>query len=355
MILAFGDLNSPLIAPRIELLSEIDEVIAVANANCREISNVPFSVKKSPCCKNLTLRYILNTLYTFYLLLKCRPKLVAIHWASRRFQTLAFLPFAKRTIVSCMGGDIDKEQDFRGSKAFWIRLLLKNAALITVKSQFMKNMILENIPEIEESKIKIISWGVSERFLDAIPDIEVERFLDGTYGFLSIRALREFYRINEILEVFLDFKEESGANAKLIIATFAADKEYAARVKLKAENSRFKEDILFLEIPQNRLPSVLKSINTVISYSSADGLPQSVMEALAAQRPVIASDLGNYAELLNSSNSILCANNRSLKMAFARALEGGFNFEGENELLDKKIQSKRYIELCRSLVKETHV
>lgn len=354
MILAFGDVNSPLIPSRIAILKELgEEVIVVANANCKDVPQSDLQIIKPQCFKNRTLRYVVNTLFTFWLIAKYRPKLIVVHWASRLYQTLAFLPFSNKLIVSCMGGDIDKAQDFRGNKAFWVSLLLRNAAAITVKSDYMKSMLLSNVAGLDERRVYIINWGVDDIFFSAPKNEMIEEIKAKAYTFFCIRSMQPFYRKGEILNAFLRFKEVSLCEAKLIISTFAADVGYLRKLKSIAEQSVFGRDVVFLNIPHDVMPSVLASVDAVVSFAPADGLPQSFMESLAAGKLIIASDLDNYKEILNSDNSILCRDVDSLQKAFCEAKKTSKKSllnDKIKEILDSHQQSQKYIKLCASIM-----
>lgn len=353
MILAFGDVNSPLILPRIAILKELGEdIVVVANADCREIAQNDFKTIKPYCFKNRTVRYLVNTLFTFWLILKYRPKLIVVHWASRLYQTLAFLPFSNRLVVSCMGGDIDTAQDFKGKKAFWASLLLRNAAVITVKSEYMRQMLISNVAKIDEAKIHKIGWGVEPIFASEIKDGTVEEFAAGSYLFFCARAMRPFYRKDWILQAFVEFKRATKSDAKLLISAYGADTEYLSMIQEMIGRCGYESDILTLDIKHERMPAVLSSVDALVSFAPADGLPQSFLEALYVGKFVIASKLENYIELLSDENSRMCEDISELIEAFVEAEKSNQKpvlSEKVKEILDYQKQSAQYLEICKKI------
>ncbi|GEM_PF-2940275 len=355
MILVFANVNSSLLRARIAILKRLGEdVVVVANADCDEVDvDVGFKIIRPLCCKNRTLRYIASTILTFWLILGYRPKLIIIHWGSRLWQTLAFLPFRERLLVSCMGGDIDKAQDFKGQKAFWASILLKNAAAVTVKSLCMKQMLMDNVKGIKENRIHMISWGVSECFTTPQPDDELQAWSGGATLFFCVRAMQPFYRKEEVLNAFLHFKREGRSSAKLAISTLRPDKAYLDSLREIAKQSEFADDILFFIVPHERMPMAFASCDAVISFAPSDGLPQSFMEALAVGVFVIASNIEHYDELLHPDNSILCDDEYSLSKAFlevdSKRPKPGKSLDAA-VVLDIDLQTYEYLEICESFL-----
>jgi glycosyltransferase involved in cell wall biosynthesis len=355
VILAFGDVNSPLILPRIAVLKELGEdIVIVANADCREITQSEFKVIKPHCFKNRTVRYLVNTIFTFWLILKHRPKLIVVHWASRLYQTLAFLPFSSRVVVSCMGGDIDKVQDFNDNKAFWARLLLTNVRAITVKSEYMCQMLRQNVKGIDDSHIHKVSWGVEERFVEPELDEQLQAYKGSATLFFCIRAMTPFYRKQEVLEAFFAFKKSTGSSAKLVVSTSRADKAYLGVLQEFVRGCDFTDDVLFLDVPHERMPSVLASCDAVVSFAPSDGLPQSFMEALSVGRYIIATDLAHYGELLvDGKNASLCREVSDIAKAFAKVDANRPKPLVDSamvQILDRGFQTKNYLQLCKTVM-----
>ena len=133
MILVFADLKSPLIHDRVQFLNQLDiDIVLVHNADGYALSQElynrydGFKIIESPPIAFKYLRYTYSVFLTFLLLVKYRPKLIVVHWASRLFQTLPLILFSKKLIVSTMGSDINQEVDAKGIKYIFTQILLKS-------------------------------------------------------------------------------------------------------------------------------------------------------------------------------------------------------------------------------------
>ncbi|MGE4398773.1 MAG: glycosyltransferase [Campylobacterales bacterium] len=338
------------------MLKELDdELIVVANADCKEVLKSEFKIIKPHCFKNRTLRYLVNAIFTFWLILRYRPRLIVVHWASRIWQCLALSLFAKKIIVHTMGGDIDGKQDAGGWKKFFTYLLLRRCKLITVKSEYMKEMLLSNFDKLDKEKIKIISWGVENRFANHSKTFTYMDWLASKKNnrkiFFCIRSMNRFYHKREIVESFLDFKKQTGSDAILLISTSNADPKYMADIIEIVGKTRFVDDIFFAHIPHEFMHEAIHLSDYVISYTDTDGLSQSILESMAACKIVIAKDIPNNAEFIKKDvNGILFENESELSGVFAKALNIKYDIEQTKHLsiiLDLNLQTRRYIEILK--------
>lgn len=352
-ILILADLTSPLMKPRILMLKDLPyRKYILHNANNVALSEEilssyeGFIVLEHPEIESLKLRYLYSFFYTLYLLVKLNPKLIVVHWASRLYQNLLLALFGKRVIVHTMGGDIDSAQDYRDKKRKYVDILLKSCRIISVKSDYMAQMIKYNV-ELNEIKIVKISFGVDRRFLQKISQEEKMQLQYKNFGrefdflFFSIRAFDPFYRQKEIIEAFLqNFRDN--LNVGLVISSFRMNNAYYNEV-----SKCFTDNIFICEIAHEKIHEFIASCDCVVSFSKSDGLSQSIMESLAMRKLVLCNELPHYKELLNQGNSIIYKDVNDLKEGFLKALINREFKESNMDTLDAEIQKKHYLRILK--------
>lgn len=356
MILIFTDLNSPLMFNRINILLGFDDnIVLVHNATNNKLSkNIyqkyqNFKIIEQPQISNNTLRYLVSSIFTFYLIIKYKPSLIIIHWASRLYQNITFSLFGSRCIVHTMGGDIDKLQDANGKKHFYTSVLLKKAAVVTVKSEYMKNMLLDSF-SIKEKKIQIINWGVEKRFFNIK---QVKKPID-QLNFFCIRAMNPFYNKVEVLNSFLNYIKKTGRNDTLYISTYGKSHAYFEHIlTILKSHKNIKDKIKFVNINHEMMDQFLKKIDFVISNTKTDGLSQSVMESLCAKKHLIIRGIKNYQEYINENNAIIFKeiNSNTFEQAVNEYYSKKFDFSCI-EQFNFNFQKEKYIQLLTSMNKK---
>ncbi|WP_300796969.1 glycosyltransferase [Helicobacter sp. UBA3407] len=319
MILA--DLHSPFMKDRILMLKDLPYTKYILhNANNQHLTHKivesydGFKVLEHPRISNVKLRYLYSFFYTLYLLLRFRPELIVVHWASRLYQNLLLALWGRRVIVHTMGGDIDKMQDYYGKKAFFTSILLQKCRVITVKSDYMLQMLKSLQIPLEFHKVKRISWGVEKRFFndDLSQRANLQRQLLGREFdciFFSVRAFTPFYHTREILQAFNEVFGNS-SNVALVVSTMRKDIKYFESCATKLPN------IFYCKVNFDDMHQYLFMSDIVVSYSCSDGLPQSFLESVAAKKLIVANNLAQYSELLtDGENSVLFNKDSELPQA----------------------------------------
>ena len=327
-ILILADLTSPLMKPRIRMLKDLPyKKYILHNANNIILNDEQksgledFIILEHRQIDSIRLRYLYSFFYTLFLLLRLNPKLIVVHWASRLYQNILLALWGKRVIVHTMGGDIDSTQDCKGKKRFFIVMLLRQCRIVTTKSDYMSRMLQALQIPLENDKIKQISWGVEERFFvgDSSTESQKLSLQEQLFGrtfdvlFFSIRAFTPFYHSKEILESFLKIFANS-PHVALLVSTMRKDAKYFDAYALNLPN------LFYCEIAPSAIHRYLFASDVVVSYSQSDGLSQSLLEAVAARRLVVANDLPQHREILrNGYNAVLFENETDLPNALKKA------------------------------------
>ncbi len=90
------------------------------------------------------------------------------------------------------------------------------------------------------------------------------------------------------------FGELSGLPVKLVIAGEGAER---GALEARAQRLGLEKRVTFLGFRED-VPDLLKAADALVLSSSWEGLPNVMMEALAAAKPVVATEVGGAAELL---------------------------------------------------------
>jgi glycosyltransferase involved in cell wall biosynthesis len=102
----------------------------------------------------------------------------------------------------------------------------------------------------------------------------------------------------------------------------ARDEEYAAKLRGYVEHTGLTENVRFVGWCSN-MPRVLNALDLFVLPSLNEGLPRSILEAMAAAVPVVATNVGGNAELVDAERTGLLVPPRdpdALAAAIARLL-----------------------------------
>jgi hypothetical protein len=348
MILVFADLRSSLMKNRISFLKNLNQnVVLVHNADGRDLpfnNFLGFKVIEQSKIKNSKLRYYLSFIQTLYFIVKYRPKVIIVHWASRLYQNIALSLFGSKVVVHTMGGDIDTLQEAKGKKYSFIKILLKKVKVITVKSTYMKNMIYDNFKLKKD--ISIINWGIEQRFYRK----KTKTIDTNCLKFFCMRAMRPFYNKIEVLLSFIDYINKTGRSDILYISTFNIDNDYFSELsRVLNENLKVKNLVKFVNIEHKELPQFFDEVDFVISNTNSDGLSQSIMESLYAKKFLLVKKIPNNEEYLNENNSIVFDKINSNVFINASNLSNKEYICENIEVFDIKKQQDKYLSLLQTI------
>ena len=319
-ILILADLTSPLMKPRILMLKDLPyKKYILHNANNVILNNEhksgleDFVVLEHHKINSVRLRYLYSFFYTLYLLLRLNPKLIVVHWASRLYQNILLALWGSRVIVHTMGGEINPEEDCYGKKKFFTGLLFRYAKIITGKTEVMHKILLQNFPFVSPAKLKLISFGVEKRFFIIYSMQDHQEMQREIFGqsfdtlFFSIRTFKPVHFHREIIDTFLKLYANNPKIA-LLVSAQSLDKNYLVQCEQEF-GLQSRNNIFLRNIPHDNMHHILGAIDCVISYKLCDGISQSLMESVAANRFIIANQLENHAILLRHCHNAYLVNN----------------------------------------------
>ncbi len=181
------------------------------------------------------------------------------------------------------------------------RLINKCLAAFTDKVVAVSNAVKKDILEydrIPEDKVTVIYNGIEvERFFKKrvtnIRDelkISADTPVIGTVGRLTIQKGHK-YLIEAIAKLKKDFPR--------ITLLIVGDGPLKQQLKNYAEKLKISKNVIFLGMRRD-IPEILSTIDIFVLSSLWEGLCNSLIEAMAAGKPVIASDIPAVTEIINS-------------------------------------------------------
>lgn len=176
----------------------------------------------------------------------------------------------------------------------WIeRILAKFTDRIVVVSQRIKEDLLK-LGIGEPEKIMVVPLGLElEKFLHILPPDNADSTLKiGIIGRLApIKNHRMF------LEAARKIKDGRKIKIKFFII---GDGELRKKLEDYARDAGMQNDVIFMGW-QNDLVQDYQNLDIVVLSSLNEGTPVSIIEAMAAARPVIATDVGGVRDLLGDN------------------------------------------------------
>ncbi|MBP6702287.1 MAG: glycosyltransferase family 4 protein [Vicinamibacteria bacterium] len=240
-----------------------------------------------------------------------QPDILHLHYAGGRLGSLALLSGVRPLVVNVMGGDVLPDQhpgglSHRARRA--TRRILERADVVLVKSE----ALLPAVAALADvgARAHIVRWGVDPA--DFFPDApgaatwrtKLELSPDAPI-ILSPRLLRPLYNIHLIVEGFVELARED-TRPVLVIAEYGADEEYRRKIEGIIESAELSRRVRFIgAVPHAEMRGLYSAASAVVMTPSSDGLPQSLMEALACGAPVLLGPLPAYSEIVENGRSAL--------------------------------------------------
>lgn len=227
------------------------------------------------------------------LLAELRPDVLHAHYLSRygwQARLSGFHPY----VVTPWGSDLFVTPRRSLRARIWARWTLRGADLVTVVSAQMERAVLA--AGARRDRVQRILFGVDiERFTPAPVEAGAAGFEPGERIVFSPRAMRPLYRHDTIIQALAMLPHD----VRLVMSGRGADPAYRRQIEGQASNLGLTERISIIdEIDDDRLIELYRLAAAVASVPESDGLPSTVLEAMACGTPVVVSDLPGPRELI---------------------------------------------------------
>jgi glycosyltransferase involved in cell wall biosynthesis len=235
-----------------------------------------------------------------------RPDIVHVHYAYAYYAWLAGLIGCRPLVVTVMGGDVlFEEQGEPTAQGRWLTIqLLKSADYITSKSNYL-TAALDRLGGLGH-KAERIFWGIpvsKVRRRDAASLRASLALTPQHCVILSPRILQPLYQVHLIVEAMPRLVSRH-PNAVLLITEYAADAAYRAQIARRVEALGLEKNVRFCgAVPHPRMPEFYWLADIAVSVPRSDGMPQTLIEAMACETPNILNRLPPYRELVAHQES----------------------------------------------------
>lgn len=234
--------------------------------------------------------------------------IVHIHFAYSTWAWMAAALGARPLVVSIMGGDIlFEEQGSPTPRGIALtKRLLGQADLITSKSNFLID-VLNDLGGYGEKAIRVV-WGVDPAVfkpadgtaLRAAKGIPAEAKV-----ILSPKILTPFYNIHILVEAMAKIVARV-PEAHLVLTEYGADPAYRAQLEQRIGELGLSHAVTFVgHITHAQMPEFYMLADVAVGIPASDGLPQTLLEAMACGVPSVIGPLDRYGEIVRHEESAL--------------------------------------------------
>ncbi|MDD5593719.1 MAG: glycosyltransferase family 4 protein [Candidatus Margulisbacteria bacterium] len=249
------------------------------------------------------LRLVARLIFYRRMLRRIKPDIlhiICVHPYNAVAALLGFHPL----VITAWGADILPEQG--ALKAFSSRLLLRLAIYradhVIGVSQEIKSLLDQK--KKKRTPSHLIKFGVDHEVFNENETAGSLAKKTGNADEIVVfcpRALTPIYNIDVVVEAFrlvlLKHKK-----AKLVLKSYGSgdDADYLSGLKASIKKAGMSDSVSIIDgwLTERELADIYKSSDLVISIPSSDGMPTSVLEAMACGVPVIASDLPSMKEII---------------------------------------------------------
>lgn len=237
---------------------------------------------------------------------QAQPDVVHVHYAYNTWAWMAAVLGLNPLVVSIMGGDVlFEEQGNPTPRGIALtKRLLGAADLITSKSHFLTG-VLDKLGGYGKKAIRVV-WGV---------DPDVFRPLDGAslrseLGIpadarvvLSPKILTPFYNVHVLVEAMAHVVARE-PRAHLVVTEYGADPAYKAHLAARLLVLGLQHNVTFVGyIPHERMPQFYAIADISVGIPASDGLPQTLLEAMACGVANVVGPLDRYSEIVRHGDS----------------------------------------------------
>lgn len=200
-------------------------------------------------------------------------------WMSR------FHPF----VITVWGSDILVSARRTRLARFSSRVALHGADLVTGTSQHLLDVAVE--VGARRERTRLIHFGVdAERFSPgpAPAALRTRLGLKGRRVVFSPRTIAPIYHHEMVIAALPSLP----GDVAVLLTRHLADPAELARLERQAADLGVADRVVFVgAVPYAEMPDFYRLADVVVSVAEHDGGPMCVMEALAAERPIVATDL----------------------------------------------------------------
>jgi glycosyltransferase involved in cell wall biosynthesis len=257
---------------------------------------------------------------------RIKPDLVHLHYLrGLAWGLVLHCPYP--SVMTPWGSDVLAEQGaFREwySKGLTSRLL-RRADLITTHSAYMETMVKRLLQDIRS--VVRVGWGVDlQRFRPGIDTSmlrqQMKIRIDQSIIF-SPRLLQPMYR-HELVINAMPYVLRAVPGAVLVLTEYFADPAYVRQLQQRVADLGVAEHVRFVgSLAYTDMPVWFNLASAVVMVPTSDGMPNSLLEAMACGATPVLNGLPQYDELVRDqvNGRRVAGNHESLAEALVQVLQ----------------------------------
>jgi len=254
---------------------------------------------------------------------KLSPDIIHGHYISGG-GIFAYLCGFKPLVITAWGSDINSYSEYSFIKKILVRRTVQSANLITVVSNDLKNRVV-NLG-VSRENIYIIQFGVDTKLFHPGYDVNVLKkklkIEDDEKIIFSPRMIRSIYNIDKIIKAF-KLLQRDFSNLRLILKLYLEedkDKDYIKYIKRLVEELGVEDRTIFIgQVKYSTMPKLYNLSNVVVSIPTNDGVPLSVLEAMACGCNIVASNIPSLQEWLKDDWNGYLVNVKDIEEIYQKA------------------------------------
>ncbi len=208
-------------------------------------------------------------------------------------------------VISTLGTDVlfDERKSISDFQRYLTMEVLRKASRITCESQHAREKI-QSWGDFD-SRLMQVRWGISlKQFQRRDVDGLRERlgFSSDSPVILSPRIPRPFYNIHLIIDAISNVIAQY-PQARLVITEYNGDPDYKQELVEQVGKLGINNNVSFVgSLSQSELIDFYSLSDIVVMVPPSDAKPQSLLEAMACETPVVLGDLVHYREFVTHLN-----------------------------------------------------
>jgi glycosyltransferase involved in cell wall biosynthesis len=225
---------------------------------------------------------------------RCRPDVVYAHFLvpGGSAGALAALAAGARLVITAHGRDVRNVGSLPGIAALTRATVARAGAVIAV-SEYLRRELVGKIPKLS-GRVEVIDCGVDlGRFRGCDPDEPRGRlgWSDGGPHYLCVGTLDERKNVVRLAEAFA--RLETGSLAFVGDGPLRAQLEGRDRVRVVGR------------VPHERVADWIAACDVLCQPSLVEPFGQALLEAMASERPVVATRIGGPPEFVTAESGVL--------------------------------------------------
>ncbi len=223
-----------------------------------------------------------------------KPDVVHAHYATS-YGLIGALSKFHPFVISAWGTDVMKFPQKNIINKTILKYNLRKADSICATS----NTIKDYLKPVTNKSVNIIPFGVDVN--DFCKKKVVSLFDDDTFVVGSIKPLEPLYNTDVLIKAFANIKN-TYPHKKIKLMIIGEGSQMESLIKLTEELS-ITQDVMFTgRIAFSEVSNYFNMLDILVNISDYESFGVSVIEAMACEKPVIATNTGGLKEIIENSN-----------------------------------------------------